>query len=122
MHMVGRRGAAFGTVINHEVSRPGCCEIEHAANVICDLLQDVLVVDDGEVTIHDWIRVEIHREIATKRYALLLRIQIFGTKEARAFRRGLTINRRSRAREPMRNMPDEDLEPVDPFRPCLSLG
>src|SRR5262249_55128057 len=119
--MVGRRGAAFRTVINHEVSLQGCCEVEHAADVICDLLQDVFVVDDGKVTIHDWIRVEIHREIATKRYALLLRIKIFGTKEAGAFRHGLTIYRRSRARDPMRNMPDEDLEPVDAFRPCLGL-
>ena len=59
----------------------------------------------------EWIAVDC--EVAAEGYALLLGIQVAGTQEAWPLRNGLAVDGGSRADHAMRNVADENIEPLD---------
>src|ERR1051326_8309470 len=117
VHMIGRRGAAFRTVINHKVAWKGRRNIEHRAGLAGDPLRPVLAVNDREMAVNDreWIAVDC--VIVGEGDALLLRIQISAAEKARPPGNRFTINGCRCAPKPMRDVPNENIEPADTLRP-----
>ena len=79
MHVVWCGRSAFRTVIDDEISRQGRRKVEHISELVRDVLQAVFSVSDREVTIHDWKRIAVDREVLIKLQTLLLRRQISRT-------------------------------------------
>ncbi len=79
MHVIRRGRSAFRTVIDDEISGQGRSKVQHISELVRDALQAVLSVSDREVTIHDWKRIAVDREVLVKPHTLLLRRQISRT-------------------------------------------
>ena len=76
MHVVGRGCAAFRTVIDDEISFQGRSKVEHVSELVRDALQAVFSVSDRQVTIHDWKRIAVDREVVIELQTFFLRRQI----------------------------------------------
>jgi hypothetical protein len=76
-----------------------------------DVLLAVLSMGNRQVTIHYWKGIAVYREFA-KLDAFLFRRQICRTQKAGPHRNRLAVNRRRSAANTMRNVTDEDVEPI----------
>src|ERR1019366_7421181 len=76
VHVVRCGCSAFRTVINDEISSKGCSHVEHISELVCDALRAVFPVSDRQVTIHDWKRIAVDREVLIEAQTLFLRRQI----------------------------------------------
>src|SRR5271156_1890613 len=112
VHMVWRGRAAFRTIIDDEISRESCSKVEHISELIRDALQAVFPVSNRQVTINDWKRIAVDREVVIERQTLFLRRQISSAEEARALRNRLAVDRGCRTTHTMGDGTDEDVEPV----------
>src|SRR5215469_8276510 len=110
MHMVRRRRAALGTIINDEVSVQGSRNIQHASELVRDLLCPMFPMSNRQVMLQDWKRIAVDSEVAIERQAFLCRGQIRRAQEAWAFRHRLPVNPRRGTGHSMGDMADEDLE------------
>ena len=79
MHVVWCGCSAFRTVIDDEISRQGCREVQHISELVRDVLQVVLSVNDREVMTDDWKRIAIDGEVLIKLQTFFLRRQISRT-------------------------------------------
>jgi hypothetical protein len=118
MHVVWRGRSAFWTVVDDEISIESCGKVEHISELVCDALQAVFSVNDRQVTIHDWKRIAVDREVVIERQALFLRRQIRRTQEAGPLRDRFPVDGRRCVTDTMGNVTDEDVEPIDPYWPC----
>src|SRR5271163_797113 len=117
VHVVRCRRAAFGTVVDDEISWQGCRKIQHISELVRDTLRAVLLVSNSEMTLDDWKRITVDREVLAKLHTLFLRRQISRTQEARPLRNRLSIHGRRRTGDSMRNVTNEDVEPIDSHLP-----
>ena len=79
MHVVGRGCAAFRPVVDDEISFQCRSKVEHVAELVRDALQAVFSVSDRQVTVHDWKRIAVDREIVIELQTFFFRRQIRGT-------------------------------------------
>src|SRR5262249_51642128 len=77
------------------------------------MLTFMLAVDDRQMVIDDWKWIAIDRVILIERNSPLLRIKVSGAQETWPLRDGITIDLGGSAADPMRNMPHENIKPVD---------
>src|SRR5215471_18023549 len=92
----------------------------------------MLAVHYGQMVIDDREWIAIDREILVERDSLLLRIQISRTKETWPFRNRIAIDSGGGTSHAVRNVPHENIEPVDagpagfclrkPFHPTRKTG
>src|SRR5206468_8295275 len=122
VHVIWSRGPTFRAVVDDEVPRQVCCDIEHIPDLMRDVLHAVFLIDDSEVVFHDGERIAINREARAEFQSLLLRIQIGRTQKTWAFRDRLLIDGRRGARHTVRDVTDEYVEPIDAHAPGLRLG
>src|SRR5215471_10512077 len=73
------------------------------------------------MTIDDWKRIEIDCVIRIEGDSPLFRIEIACAQKTRAFRNRLAVHRGGCTPHPMRNVPDKDIEPIDPYRSGLGM-
>ena len=76
MHVVRCGRAAFRAVIDDEISFQGRSEVEHISKLVRDALQAMLSVSDRQVTVHDWKRIAVDREVVIELQTLFFRRQI----------------------------------------------
>jgi hypothetical protein len=109
--MVGGRRTAFGAVIDDEISRQRCGEVQQAAELMRDALLAVLSMGNRQVTIHYRKRIAVDREFA-KLDTFLFRRQICRTQKAGPQRNRLAVNPSGCAADTMGNVTHEDVEPI----------
>src|SRR5207253_6522847 len=63
VHVVWRRGSAFRAIVDDEVSIQRSRNIEHRSKLPRDALQAVLTMNDRQMTLDDWKRIEVNREL-----------------------------------------------------------
>src|SRR2546428_5348231 len=121
MHVIGGRCAALRPVVDDEVAWKRRRKIQHGAEFSGNALYSVLAVNDRAVAIDDWKWIAIDRVVGAEWDSSFLRIQISGAEKARALRNRLAVNSSRGAAGAMRNVPDKNIEPIDPYPPCARL-
>src|ERR1035437_6655340 len=119
VHVVWCGCSAFRAVIDDEISSEGCSNVEHISELVRDALQAVFSVSNRQMMIHDWKRIAVDREGLIELQTLFLRRQVPRTQEAGTFRDRLPVDRRRCATHTMGNVTDEEVDQIDPYRPCL---
>src|SRR5262245_40039502 len=120
--MVWRRCAALRPVVDDEVSRQRLSHIEKSSELSSDLLGYVLPVNDRHVTVNNGVGIAVNREVLIEFDAFLFWRHVPLAKEAWTPLNRSPIHSRGGADDPMWDVTNVNIEPVDSNRSSLSAG